>query len=505
MAKEWTIMVYLAGNNNLAEEMVFAVREMLRIGSREHFDIVVQLDSGRTPRRIGPLDFNAVSRTEREREDQPLDILGEPADPHLTPTVTALTNFIDFAVERAPANHYMLVLSGHGSGAVGDFLAGDIESLNLSIPQLREVMAHFQGKNKGEKIDILGLDSCLMSMAEVACEVAPFVKYMIGAEGFEANTGWPYSRLLEVFIEGEKQPGGLQADALSKRIVDEYTRYYFNFTIADRSTDIAFVDLYQFEKFMTAMRRLAKTMREKLEELGDDPDPVRDAMVLAHWEAQSYKGEQYTDIWDFCNLLAIRSKYAKSVYRNQRQKDFERLESECEAVRDAVSDCQGNGLVKAGWYNGAAFQYSRGLSVYFPWRNIVNENGVSDLDMYSRLRFAEGQESPEWHAFLEMYVRKTQRAPRDESKKGKLIFKKNGESVRRTSQINLRQGVFTAVGTLGHKDTAPEDRDTAPEDRIGFGIRIGDTKNVPVDWFPADLFTERWTETGEIETKDPKR
>jgi hypothetical protein len=124
--------------------------------------------------------------------------------------------------------------------------------------------------------------------------------------------------------------------------------------------------------------------------------------------------------------------------------------------------------------------------------------------MYSRLRFATGEESPDWHSFLETYVRKTQRAPRDESKKGKLIFKKNGEPVRRTSQINLRQGVFTAVGTLGHKDTAPEDRDTAPEDRFGFGIRIGDTKNVPVDWFPADLFTEHWKETGEIETKDPK-
>src|SRR5215471_17380592 len=50
--KKWTIMVYLAGDNNLVEEMVFALREIYRIGARDDFDIIVQFDTGGPPRRF---------------------------------------------------------------------------------------------------------------------------------------------------------------------------------------------------------------------------------------------------------------------------------------------------------------------------------------------------------------------------------------------------------------------------------------------------------------------
>ena len=30
---------------------------------------------------------------------------------------------------------------------------------------------------------------------------------------------------------------------------------------------------------------------------------MRDLVILAHWRAQSYKFEQYTDLWDFCEEL----------------------------------------------------------------------------------------------------------------------------------------------------------------------------------------------------------
>src|SRR6266436_476068 len=61
--KNWKIMVYLAGNNNLAEEMVFALREMYRVGSRSDFDLVVQFDTGGPPRRfhVTPNPLNHVA------------------------------------------------------------------------------------------------------------------------------------------------------------------------------------------------------------------------------------------------------------------------------------------------------------------------------------------------------------------------------------------------------------------------------------------------------------
>ena len=44
--KEWTIIVYLSGDNNLAEETVFALKEMYRIGTTRDFNVVVLHDVG---------------------------------------------------------------------------------------------------------------------------------------------------------------------------------------------------------------------------------------------------------------------------------------------------------------------------------------------------------------------------------------------------------------------------------------------------------------------------
>jgi len=42
--KNWTIMVYFAGDNNLSEEMIYAIKEMYRVGVTPDFDVVVQFD-----------------------------------------------------------------------------------------------------------------------------------------------------------------------------------------------------------------------------------------------------------------------------------------------------------------------------------------------------------------------------------------------------------------------------------------------------------------------------
>jgi hypothetical protein len=43
---KWLAMVYLAGDNNLSTESVFALTEMERVGSDQNLFIIAQLDSG---------------------------------------------------------------------------------------------------------------------------------------------------------------------------------------------------------------------------------------------------------------------------------------------------------------------------------------------------------------------------------------------------------------------------------------------------------------------------
>src|SRR6266404_1415634 len=42
--KDWTVMVYLAGDNNLSEECVWSLKEMYRTGVNGNIALVVQID-----------------------------------------------------------------------------------------------------------------------------------------------------------------------------------------------------------------------------------------------------------------------------------------------------------------------------------------------------------------------------------------------------------------------------------------------------------------------------
>ena len=78
---------------------------------------------------------------------------------------------------------------------------------SLSIPEFRELLARVVAAKK-QKIEILGMDTCVMSMIEVCYEVRNSVNCLVGAEGFEQNIGWPYQKILEELKGGRHGPRG---------------------------------------------------------------------------------------------------------------------------------------------------------------------------------------------------------------------------------------------------------------------------------------------------------
>ena len=77
----------------------------------------------------------------------------------------------------------------------------------------------------------------------------------------------------------------------------------------------------------------------------------KDALILAHWESQSYNGELFVDLLDFCERLAVRSREAKKPF---------------EKVTDAMRK-----LVRKSCYTGVENQFSNGVSIYFPWADVA--------------------------------------------------------------------------------------------------------------------------------------
>ncbi len=451
---------------------------------------------------------SAVADWEVAKEQNKAAVTAQGGGPDVVDSVQAtLTNFVVTTIQKSPAEHYILVLSGHGSGAVGDFLSANKRLFGLTIPGLRKALDDAKKQcNLPGKIDILGLDSCLMGMAEVAYEVRDYVEILIGSEGFEANTGWPYDAILDNL----RANPDVKAEEFARNIVKEYFKYYSSdYALAGVSTDQSAFDLSKIQVFADELggqpegedkkiydrsSESKKTLRNVVRPGGNKsglsrllkealppkdsrkaralPDhafreKVRDAIVLAHWKAQGFKNEQHLDVYDFCEQL------------KERIPQNEPIAIACKKVQRAIDD-----LVLASSSSGAAFQYAHGISIFFPWANLTDAAGVSDLAHYQSLEFAK---STRWDEFLKAYLESTQRETR---------LPRRGKKIHH-STLNRREGLFTGqpgkagtddsskAGTDDSSKAGTDDSSKAGTDDSSKGgrlPRIASMKNPPIDW-----------------------
>lgn len=416
-ATTWNVLVYMAADNNLKEESVYNLNEMLEAHKaseslnvaaqlsasnrtanlkprsvKSDFKVTAQLDSGDAVRLF---DFNdAKKKATAKRAEEGLEAVGAEvvSNPQILQRLSdseMLRQFLEQRLVKDKLN--LVVLSGHGSGAVGDFMTTNTPPSALSIPDIRSVLTSVRRK-VDRKIDVLGMDSCLMSMAEVGYELRETVDYLVGSEGFSRNAGWPYRQILSKL----KDEQAIEPKDCARMIVREYMHFYAPYTLAGVSVDQAACDLTKIGELREPMTVLSDTLCEKLKKEATEPEENREvekAVILAHWKAQSYKLEQYVDLWDFCDLL---SKFCKD----------KQVVSACSKVKEAICGESGDAddrAVLLSCYSGAAFQYSKGLSIYFPWAK-------SDLDrnlrFYEELAFSR---DTHWGEFLALYGAQTQR------------------------------------------------------------------------------------------------
>jgi hypothetical protein len=447
----WTIMLYLSGDNNLSAEMVRAINDIGTEGVPEQVAFTIQYDAlspnsptfryalppGRSfelKPHSGPIPLaDAV-------EDELLD--EDSANP------AVLADFIRWSARRFDSRHRLLILSGHGSGAVGDFLPDDNarrrQPGSLSIPSLAHALtlAADALKPTGKLVDILGMDSCLMGMVEVACEVQDHVGFLVGSEGFVPNAGWPYGHLLRCLKQRVRKQDPLEPRDVSGWIVHDYLEFYNSYLPAAVSVDIAACDLSKLDQLQWAVGKLTHTLVAPAGNVRPlDDRAVQNIVILAHWRAQSFKFEEHTDLWDFCNELEIE---ANDRFTHTKDETFMRIAAACRGVKSRISDALSTDGKPRQGFVGVEFQHAHGLSVYFPWSlPLVAEKTY--LQPYAALRFA--RESG-WHEFLRRYLVGTMRQERTKG-----------------PQLWPRESVVAAVDSAPRANSrfAPEFNRFAPE------------------------------------------
>ena len=386
--RPWLIMLYLAGDNSLSEDMVLALQDLQAEGPPAGDKIVAQFDPsglGLLTQRYDFSDSMKPDGTKKTRLDDYRDTDCAASETN-TGSQEALLNFIKWADGRYGSKkekkdyRHLLVLSGHGSGTTEDFLMSDESPKDsLTIDELTNALQAATKKVLRKKIDVLGMDACYMSMGEVAYQIRESVDFMVGAEGLEPEFGWPYRRILaraKAFLEdnGRHMRPKELAPAIVKEYVDHYSAYD---RTAGRSVDLAAIDLGELAK-------VKKTFGTLVTELSRLDTPDHEKVLLAHWYAQTYKYEQFVDLRDLCDRME--SQFGSRT----------RIGRACRNVMRSLDGC----VLRSGC-SGCACQYSFGLSIYFPWAVVSPD--------YQNLDFAE---QTGWRQFLLKHIILTRRAPR---------------------------------------------------------------------------------------------
>jgi len=76
-------------------------------------------------------------------------------------------------------------------------------------------------KNLGRMIDIVGFDTCMGAMLEIGYQFVPYARYLVGVQSCASKDGWNYGAFGQVFDNPDKTPGDI-----AKAFVTTFQDYY---------------------------------------------------------------------------------------------------------------------------------------------------------------------------------------------------------------------------------------------------------------------------------------
>jgi hypothetical protein len=182
----------------------------------------------------------------------------------------------------------------------------------------------------------------------------------------------------------------------------------YDFQLAGYSFDLTLCDLKKVPDIKEPLIALSKALREALKK-GAHP-LAQERILLAHWDAQSYWKENYTDLYDFCFRLKRRCLSVNPALEEKPEG------TDATALRDIYDACEGimdklqrgvqgedDGIIVRSEFAGPTYQYSHGLSVFFPWSKPADSFFE---EQYTKYKFCR---DTFWAEFLDKYFTQTQR------------------------------------------------------------------------------------------------
>ncbi|MGH3146394.1 MAG: clostripain-related cysteine peptidase, partial [Rubrobacter sp.] len=253
-------------------------------------------------------------------------------------------------------------------GTAGEraILSDDGTGHSLDTIELDRVLELAHGR-LGGKLELLGMDACLMSTLEVAFEVRDHASHVVGSEELEPGDGWPYTRILRRLSDNPDMGG----QDLGQAVVDCYIDHYRDLLDQHPVTQCA-LDTSSLDGFAASFDRLASELQNAI---GTELGMAR--VVAAQSLSTMFTGDLF-DIKSFCrNLLEGQSEQGVK-----------------EAAQQVLDSLQPGGLVVAEGHVGEAVEDCGGVTAYFPAPTSHMSPYYSDLEFSTKYS---------WDEFLQAY------------------------------------------------------------------------------------------------------
>lgn len=408
-ASEWTLLVYVQANNNLSGYALKNFSDMAMIGSNSNLTTLVQWHA---PNQQG---------TWRYRIDKGKMVLDECIKDQTDGNKSEdLVNSMAWAVRKYPSQKYSLVLWNHGIGILdpawqktlnlisnGNQKTGIDLFFDEQVPRIafatdeatdeaqtifdlmatstrgilfneyaRTYMDNQTLKDalskiktnvlKNKKIDLLGMDACLMAMVEVAYQIKDYAEVFVASEEVELAHGWDYHAVTSLLSSK-----GTTAQQVGQGIVKIYENFYkdkINFYTQSA------IELGSIESVKQSIDTMIDSFR-KCTSL--DKMAFSELARKARRSCVQFSSAAYIDLHSYCTELIIQLA-SSSVAKYKNNSALESLKNSLSQLRTAIdqtvlASTAGQQLARA-----------RGLSIYFPSGHIDYSYSKTDFALSSK-------------------------------------------------------------------------------------------------------------------------
>ncbi|MGE5531291.1 MAG: Ig-like domain-containing protein [Bacteroidota bacterium] len=344
--RQWTIMVYQDGDNNLEPYAINDINEMETVGSSDDVNILVQLD------RIPGYDSTNGDWTGCKRfritRDTDTSIINSPVLADLGEVnmgdPATLQDFINWGMATHPAEKYAVVFWDHGGGWRSRVLQAKQAKRPTTSDGLKAVCwddtsggdclytKEWAGAiaNATSSFAMVGFDVCLAGMIEPAYELWKTGKTssMVASPPTEPGDGWPYDTICADLVANPSMTGA----TLANTVVTRYGQFY-------SGDAMSAYDLSKMPDVLSSLNALATQMVTSNTEWS--------AIRQARLNSQSYEYEYYRDLRGF--VENVRDTVSNSAVHSA-----------------AVTAATALGQLITSFDAGTSYAAGRGVSVSFP-------------------------------------------------------------------------------------------------------------------------------------------